>query len=126
MSTSTPTVLVIDDEPAIINLCIRALEGSHTLVQAAYDAHAGLDAALRPGIDLVLLDLNLHDHDGHRVLKALTRQTPQLPVVILSADGSQTSRDLALAEGAVHFLTKPFALTDLLAVVHKYLIPLTN
>ncbi|QTE30222.1 EAL domain-containing response regulator [Pengzhenrongella sicca] len=107
---STMSVLIVDDNEANVAL-VRALlmnEGIHRIT-AETDSRrvAGRLAAIDP--DLVLLDLYMPHLDGHAVLEQIVRFAAgsYLPVLVLTADSTRQSRDLALSKGARDFLTKP-------------------
>ncbi len=109
-------VLIIDDEPRIVELVCRCLAAEGYDVDGAANGVGGLTKAVAHGYALVLLDLVLPDGDGIDVLRRLRQQKPDLPVVVISS-----SADRALIEECLHlgatFLAKPFTLGELLAVV---------
>src|SRR3989442_5178013 len=78
-------ILVIEDEPRILGFLARGLEAEGFTVDTAGNGAAGLGAARRSPYDLVLLDLLLPGVDGLTVLQELSRDQPDLPVVIVSA-----------------------------------------
>lgn len=113
-------VLIIDDEPHIRRLLGVRLEAEGFDVSEAVDGQEGLDLLSVSRPDLVLLDLTMPGANGFEVL-ARIRSTPGLsgiPVVIMTAKGQDTDRELALAGGANDFITKPFSPMKLLARIH--------
>ena len=107
-------VLVIDDEASILRFLRNALGGQpYSLVEAA-TGREGLIKAASHSPDLVLLDLGLPDMDGLEVLKEL-RAWSSVPVIILSARGQEQDKIRGLDAGADDYLTKPFAVGELLA-----------
>ncbi len=78
-------ILVIEDEPRILGFLARGLEAEGFSVDGAGDGAAGVEQAARRRYDLVILDLLLPKLDGLSVLRALQRERPELPVVIVSA-----------------------------------------
>lgn len=112
----TDTILVVDDEPAIIRALSAALEArSYRVVQA----HTGLDAidrAAAEGPAIVILDLGLPDIDGIEVCRRI-RQWSQMPIIVLTAEGAEDRKIQALDEGADDYVTKPFSVPELLARV---------
>src|SRR5262249_49092898 len=86
---SLPHVVVVEDEPAIRRGVTDALRVSGYEVSEAADGEAGLTAALRRDVGLVLLDLLLPRLDGLEVLAELRRARPGLPVIVLTARGPQ-------------------------------------
>src|SRR6516164_5423790 len=108
-------VVVIEDEPAIRRGVVDALAASgYDAVQAA-DGAQGLEEALRRGVDLVLLDLLLPKRDGLDVLREVRKVRPTLPVIILTARGSEEDRVRGLKLGADDYVVKPFSARELLA-----------
>ena len=108
------TVLVVDDEPQIlralrINLRVREYE-----VHTAGDRRRGPAGASRHPPDLVILDLGLPDLDGVEVIQGLRGWT-NAPIIVLSGRADSTDKVEALDAGADDYVTKPFALEELLA-----------
>lgn len=107
-------ILLVDDEPAIILALRPVLAGlGHTLVEADDGAKA-LAAIASTDIDLVLLDLGLHDTDGCDLI-AKIREGAQANIIVLSARHVEKDRVRALDEGADDYVDKPFSLDELLA-----------
>ncbi len=90
-------------------------------VTEAADGKSGLEAAVRLGVDLVLLDLLLPKRDGLEVLAELRTIRPTLPVIILTARGSEDDRVKGLKRGADDYVIKPFSARELLARVEAVL-----
>jgi DNA-binding response OmpR family regulator len=116
-----PHVVVVEDEPAIRRGVTDALRVSGYEVSEAADGEAGLQAALRRGVGLVLLDLLLPRRDGLEVLAELRQARPGLPVIILTARGSEDDRVRGLKMGADDYVVKPFSARELLARVEAVL-----
>jgi len=114
-------ILVIDDEPGIVRFVRRALEADGHTVYAASDGTDGLRSAgeIRP--DLVILDLLMPGVSGMGVLAAMLAEAPSTRVLVLSAVGDVQARVKCLEVGAVDFLAKPFAVTELVARVRSRL-----
>jgi len=107
-------VLVIDDEPQIlralrINLRVRQYE-----VHTAGTASEALESAAKHPPDLVILDLGLPDLDGVEVIHGLRGWT-DAPIIVLSGRADSTDKVEALDAGADDYVTKPFAMDELLA-----------
>src|SRR5919204_489589 len=102
-------VVVIEDEPAIRRGVVDVLRGAGYEVAEAADGAAGLEEAVRLGVDLVLLDLLLPRRDGLDVLADLRKIRPTLPVIILTARGGEDDRVLGLKMGADDYVVKPFS-----------------
>jgi DNA-binding response OmpR family regulator len=114
-------IVVVEDEPAIRRGVGDALRASGFAVVEAGDGVRGLEEAVRPGVDLVLLDLLLPRRDGLDVLDEVRKQRPTLPVIILTARGSEDDRVRGLKRGADDYVVKPFSARELLARVEAVL-----
>lgn len=108
-------ILVIEDEPRILDFVSRGLEAEGFAVLGARDGQEGLRAAEAVQCDLVILDLLLPRLDGLSVLRALEAKHPKLPVVIVSARADLTTKLNGFGLGARDYLTKPFSFDELLA-----------
>lgn len=115
------TVVVVEDEDAIRRAIGDALRISGYEVLEAADGVAGLDVSRRAGVDLVLLDLLMPKKDGFEVLTELRVTHPSLPVIILTARGSEDDRVRGLRMGADDYVVKPFSARELLARVDAVL-----
>ena len=114
-------VVVIEDEPAIRRGVTDALRASGYEAAEASDGVRGLEEAVRVGVDLVLIDLMLPRRDGLDVLADVRRVRPTLPVIILTARGSEDDRVRGLKMGADDYIVKPFSARELLARVEAVL-----
>ncbi len=115
------TILVVDDEPPIVELVRYNLLQEGFEVIAAYDGHEAVEK-VRSGqpIDLVILDIMLPFMDGLEVLRILRRES-RIPVLILTAKGGELERVLGLEIGADDYVTKPFSPRELVARVKAIL-----
>jgi two-component system copper resistance phosphate regulon response regulator CusR len=114
-------ILVIEDEPRILEFLARGLEAEGFSVLGARDGQEGLRLAEKAACDLVILDLLLPRLDGLSVLRALETARPDLPVVIVSARADLKTQLNGFELGARDYLTKPFSLDELLARVRVHL-----
>jgi DNA-binding response OmpR family regulator len=114
-------VLVIEDEPGIVDFLRRGLEAEGFRVQAETDGLSGQARALRDSVDVVVLDLMLPGRSGLDVLDSLRAAKPELPVIVLTAKGEVEDRVAGLDAGAVDYLVKPFSLAELVARVRAHL-----
>lgn len=117
--------LVVDDDPGIRDALAEELANAGYTVETASDGEAAL-AALRArpdAFDLVLTDLAMPRRDGFALIAALRadRATAKTPVLVLSVRGEEQDKVRALDLGADDFVTKPFALAELLARVRAQL-----
>jgi two-component system, OmpR family, KDP operon response regulator KdpE len=108
------TVLIIEDEIAIVRFLRTSLQDNGFLVLEASNGKTALDVSAAKKPDVILLDLGLPDLDGLEVLKGLRRWT-SVPVIILSARGQEGDKIAALDSGADDYLTKPFGVAELMA-----------
>jgi DNA-binding response OmpR family regulator len=115
------TILVIEDEPGIVDFVEHGLKAQGFDVISERDGALGLERASEGGIDLVVLDMMLPGRPGLEVLSELQRTRPALPVIILTALGEVEDRVSGLDAGAVDYLTKPFSLNELAARIRAQL-----
>jgi DNA-binding response OmpR family regulator len=120
-SALAPSILLVEDEPGIVDFLARGLRSEGFLVEAALDGIEGERRALREGFDMVVLDLMLPGRGGLEVLAKLRDLKPDLPVIVLTARGEVEDRVAGLDAGAVDYLVKPFSLAELLARVRAQL-----
>ena len=107
-------VLVVDDEPQFLRALETNLRGAGYEVETATTARAALTAAGLNPPDAVILDLLLPDGTGTEVCREL-RTWSQAPIVLVSAVGDEAEKIAALDAGADDYVTKPFAMGELLA-----------
>ncbi len=108
-------ILLVEDEPRIVRLLERGLGAHGHQLETASDGTDGLEMADDGGIDLVILDIGLPGMDGQEVLRRLRARRPELPVLMLTARDDVPSTVQTLDAGADDYLTKPFALEELMA-----------
>jgi two-component system, OmpR family, alkaline phosphatase synthesis response regulator PhoP len=114
------TILVVDDEPRIVELARDYLEHAGFAVSTATDGPGALDAVRQHRPDLVVLDLGLPGLDGLDVTRELRRQG-SIPIVMLTARDDELDKLLGLELGADDYLTKPFSPRELVARVKAVL-----
>ena len=114
-------ILVIEDEPGIVDFLERGLPAHGFEVISARDGVSGTEQALHNSVDLVVLDMMLPERNGYQVLTALHGAKPGLPVIILTALGDVEHRVAGLDAGAVDYLVKPFSLNELAARIRAQL-----
>ncbi len=109
-------VLLIEDEPDIAEAMAYQLEKAGLQTRIARTGEEGLEA-VRRGVDLVLLDLNLPGMDGLEVCRMIRRQTTtaHVPIIIVSARSEEVDRVLGLEMGADDYVVKPFSMKELAA-----------
>ena len=114
------TILVVDDEPAIVQVIRERLLREGYQVRGAGNAQEALAAATDP-VDLIILDLMLPDLDGFDLLRRLRQQGLDLPVIILSARDDDVDVVVGLELGADDYVVKPFNPRELVARVRATL-----
>ncbi len=116
-----PVILVIEDEPGIVDFLERGLQTLGFDVRAELDGESGLARALHDHVDLLVLDLLLPGRSGLDVLAAVHEAKPELPVIVLTALDQVEQRVAGLDAGAADYLTKPFSLHELAARIRAQL-----
>jgi two-component system response regulator RegX3 len=109
-------ILVVDDEPAIVDAVSYALRSEGFDVETRGDGEGALEAALTNGFDLLILDLRLPGLSGIEVCRRI-RSASQVPILILSARDAEVDRVLGLESGADDYVTKPFSIAELVSRV---------
>jgi DNA-binding response OmpR family regulator len=122
---SQPRILVVDDEEDVINVLRLVLGKSGYEVLTAASGMDGLMQAQSERPQAILLDIMMHEMDGWEVLKLLKLddQTRDIPVIILSARVEPKDKIRGLQEGAIDYVTKPFAVREILEKVSAILGP---
>lgn len=114
-------ILVVEDEKRIAYLLRRVLQEERHTVDLAHDGDSGLDLALSDTYDVVILDVMLPGMDGMEICRQMRAENIKSPVLMLTARGAVEDRVLGLNVGADDYLTKPFAMEELLARVNALL-----
>ncbi|MBN1934161.1 MAG: response regulator transcription factor [Anaerolineae bacterium] len=114
------TILVVDDEPPIVDLLVYNLERAHYRVLVARDGLEALNVARREQPDLIVLDLMLPGIDGLDVCREL-RKTGDVPIVMLTARDSEVDRVVGLELGADDYVVKPFSVRELMVRIKNVL-----
>lgn len=120
-SQPSARVLLIEDEPGIVDFVRRGLEAEGFTVEAALDGIEGERLALSDSFDAIVLDLMLPGRSGLEILASVRRASPSVPVIVLTARGEISDRVTGLDAGAVDYLVKPFSLAELVARVRAQL-----
>jgi two-component system sensor histidine kinase/response regulator len=120
---SSPTILVVDDQPVNVQLLKRKLEREGIRVVAAFTGQEALEVVAKEKPDLILLDVMMPDMDGIDVCQRLQEkeETRSIPVIFITARSSKESKLEGLAVGAVDYITKPIDLDETLARVQTQL-----
>jgi two-component system response regulator MprA len=108
-------ILIVEDEPAVRDALVRALESEGYELELAEDGGQALGFFARSAADLVVLDVMLPVIDGLEVARRLRADGNSIPILMLTARGAVGDRVAGLDAGADDYLVKPFALEELLA-----------
>ena len=116
-------ILIVDDEPDIVELLSYNLEKEGFSIVKAYDGEAALGLVRSENPDLMILDLMLPKMNGLDVCKAIRRnpETANLPIIMLTAKGDEIDKVIGLEIGADDYVTKPFSVKELIARVRTIL-----
>ncbi len=115
------TVLIIEDDRAMIRGLKDNFEFAGYRVATAADGAAGFDEALRIRPDLILLDLMLPKMNGYELCRALRSEQLDMPIIMLTAKDQESDILLGLNLGADDYVTKPFSIKELLARAEAFL-----
>jgi DNA-binding response OmpR family regulator len=112
----TKKILLVDDEPEILEICSDYLKASGFDVATAKDGAQGLSTARREHPDLIVLDLMMPEMDGLDVCRAIRRES-NVPIIMLTARVEEADKLIGLELGADDYMTKPFSPRELVARV---------
>ena len=114
-------ILIVEDEKKVARFIQQALSEDHHTVDIAYDGERGEFLATTENFDLVILDVMLPKKDGFEVLETIRNKKKATPILMLTAKSAVEDRVQGLDKGADDYLTKPFAVAELLARVRSLL-----
>lgn len=116
-------ILIVDDEPDLIELVRLRLESSGYDVLEAHDGQEGLDMARKDHPDLIILDIMMPKMNGYQVCRELKKEDKKTPVMLLTAKSQESDRFWGKECGADSFVTKPFEMDHLLSTIQGLLNP---
>lgn len=122
--TSTlPSILIVDDTPANLNVLSAILSGQGYRVRAAPNGQGALKTAQKSPPDLILLDIQMPDMNGYEVCAALkaAEETRHVPVIFISALDDGADKVEGFRVGGVDYITKPFQIEEVVARVENHL-----
>ena len=114
-------ILLVEDEPGLVMTLSDLLGAEGYEVESAIDGPAGLSKALKEKFDLIVLDVMLPDLDGLEVTRRLRSDGLRVPVLFLTARDALEDKIAGLTVGGDDYVTKPFALVEVIARVHAIL-----
>ena len=114
-------ILIVDDEPVILNLLNKILQGEGYDITPANNGEIALKILETESFDLIVSDIKMEPVDGMQLLKAARKARPDTGVIMLTAYGSVNTAVNAMKEGAFDYITKPFKLDELLLTVQRAL-----
>src|SRR5512135_612387 len=114
------TILIVDDEPKIVQLARDYLEHAGFAVSTAFDGKTALAVVRSDKPDLIVLDLGLPQLDGLDVTRSI-RKDSNVPIIMLTARSEESDKLIGLELGADDYITKPFSPKELVARVRTVL-----
>ncbi len=115
------TVLIIEDDAAMMRGLKDNFEHQGYTVLTAADGEKGLETALDAKPDLIILDIMLPKVNGYEICRLLRKENLDMPIIMLTAKGEESDVILGLNLGADDYVTKPFSIKELLARVNAFL-----
>lgn len=114
-------VLLVDDEPSILDVCRRYLEREGYMVESAVNGYEAVEKWRSGRPDLIILDLMMPGKDGWIAAEEIRAEDEDVPIIMLTALGQERDRILGLTLGADDYLTKPFSPRELVLRVKNML-----
>jgi len=119
-ASSTDTILVVEDNPAVLRMVVKVLERNGFEVLQALDLEQAIDAArATPSLTLLFTDFNLPETTGDQVAAEIRKIHPDLPVLLMSGNAQQMLPEGKMPEAPAAFLQKPFVPRVLVDMVHE-------
>lgn len=115
------TILIIEDDAAIVQGLEQALQEEHFKVLSADTGEKGYAIARARNIDLILLDLMLPDRNGQEICQDLRKEGIQTPILMLTSRKTELDKVVGLESGADDYVTKPFSIRELVARIRALL-----
>ncbi len=117
----TPRILLVDDDPEMVELLRRHIESEGWVVTPATQGAQAFEALARQEFDVILTDVVMGDLDGMEILREAQRSQPQSRVILMTAFGSLENAIEAIRHGAYDYLTKPFKMAEVSVAVRRAL-----
>jgi DNA-binding response OmpR family regulator len=116
-----PTILIIEDDAALLRGLKDNFEAQNYRVEIARDGRHGLSGALSNPPDLLVLDIMLPKMNGYEICRAIRAKKLEMPIIMLTAKGQEEDIIRGLELGADDYVTKPFSIRELLARAKAFL-----
>jgi DNA-binding response OmpR family regulator len=116
-------ILIVDDEPDIVEALQTRLEQERFECLTAYDGNGGLELARAQKPDLIILDIMLPNLDGYKVCRLLKfqKEFKRIPIIMLTARDRAEDRLLGEQTGVDYYMTKPFSMDKLVTKIKQFL-----
>jgi len=121
MSDPKATILIVEDDPAILTGLLDVLVFNGYQPEGCADGGEGLARALAGRFDLVLLDVMLPTMDGFSICREIRRKKPDQPIIMLTAKGAESDIVTGFKSGADDYISKPFSLRELMVRIEAVL-----
>ena len=118
---SEMTVLIVEDDRSLREALVETIELAGFQGLAAQDAQEALEIIARATPNLIVSDVQMPGMDGYQLLQTLKQQTPEMPIILMTADGSITDAVKAMKLGALDYLVKPFEPNSLVDKINSVL-----
>ncbi|MBS4012316.1 MAG: response regulator transcription factor [Bacteroidetes bacterium] len=112
-------LLIVEDEPKVVELVKKGLEESGYIVDFAYDGQTGELMALKNQYDLIILDVIIPVINGYELCRRIRLKDPNTPIIMLTALGSTDDKVSGFESGADDYLVKPFEFRELIARINS-------
>jgi len=116
---SSPRLLVVDDDPNLVDFVVAALQTSNVRVESAASGEEALERVRERPPDAMLLDVVLPQIDGLETLRRIRREGFEMPIVVITSHGSPETTIQAMEEGAWDYLAKPLHVAELTDLVER-------
>ena len=116
-----PNLLIVDDDPVTADMTLQALRNEDCTITVVHGGVAAMEEGRKQRFDLILSDLRMPDADGMEVLEWFRKEQPDAMIILMTAFGSSSSAIEAIQGGAYDYISKPFKIDELRAMVRKAL-----
>lgn len=114
-------ILIVDDDPIVLDSCKRVFEAEGFEVSVVPSTDKALTAMENNAFDILLIDVKMPERDGMYLIRAVKKQWPEVPIVVMSGYPTPETIAEVLQLGAEEFIAKPFTPDELLEIVRQVL-----